>query len=201
MRKMRGIEKVELIDKMRRRLWTLPGGMKTSTHVGFSVNEKEVEDCAAWLDKAFGDELGRVLEKYYKTMNCGVEELLQGEFVKLVDWLKTAVKIAVKKARLRRRLLRTLKPLKGYLTTKIIRNGVEVDGLTFEIKNEKDLKAVRSLLWQFRAQQNAPFEFFGWMVRRPQVILGNSGRRVVQTQRGPCMVTWTKNEEKERGRE
>ena len=189
-RKMRGIEKVEIIDKGRRKLWTLPGVMKTATHVGFSVNEKEVEDCAAWLDKAFGDELGKVLKKYYKTMNCGVEELLQGEFVKLANWLKTAVKIAVKKARLRRKILRTLKPLKGYLATRIIRNGVKVDGLTFEIRNEKDLKAVRSLLWQFRAQQNAPCEFFGWMVRQPQIILGVSGRRVVQTQRGPCTVTW-----------
>lgn len=194
-RKMRGIEKVELIDKMRRRLWTLPGGMKTSTHVGFLESEKEVEDCAAWLDKTFGDELGKVLKKYYKTMNCDVEELLQGEFVKLVDWLKTAVKIAVKKARLRRKLLRTLKPLKGYLTTKIIRNGVVVDGLTFEIKNEKDLKAVRSLLWQFRAQQNAPHEFFTWIMSRVQVTLGDSRKRLVQTQRGPCTVTWPSNEE------
>lgn len=192
-RKMRGIEKVELIDKMRRRLWTLPGGMKTSTHVGFSVNEKEVEDCAAWLDKAFGDELGRVLKKYYKTMNCGVEELIQGEFVKLTKWLKTAVKIAVRKARLDCKILRTLKPLKGYLTTKKIRNGVEVDGLTFEVKNEKDLKAVRSLLWQFLAQQNPPSEFFSWMTIRPQVILGSGGKRVVQTQSGPCMVIWPSN--------
>ena len=79
--------------------------------------------------------------------------------------------------------MRTLKPLKGYLTTKIIRNGVVVDDLTFEIKNEKDLKAVRSLLWGFKAQQNAPHEFFAWMVRRPQVMLDNN-KRVVQTQRG-----------------
>lgn len=107
------------------------------------------------------------------------------------------VKIAIKKARLRRKLLRTLKPLKSYLTTKIIRNGVVVDGLTFEIRNEKDLKAVRSLLWQFRAQQNAPFEFFGWMVRRPQVMLDNN-KRVVQTQRGPCTVTWPYNKERRR---
>lgn len=196
-RKMRGIEKVEIIDKEHCKKWTLPGGMYTTTEMNFIFNEKEVEICAAWLDSMFGDELGPILKRYCKKMNMGMEGMLQGDFVNLVNWLKTTVKIAIKKARLRRKLLRTLKPLKSYLTTKIIRNGVVVDGLTFEIRNEKDLKAVRSLLWQFRAQQNAPHEFFVWMVRRPQVMLNNN-KRVVQTQRGPCTVTWPYNKERRR---
>lgn len=206
---MRGIEKVELIDKGRRKLWTLPGGMKTATEVGFTENEKEVEECAAWLDRTLGDELGPILKRYCRKMNMNMKEMLQDEFVNLVSWLKMTVKIAVRKALLKHRvslMLHQCKHVGYYLTAKRVRNGAVIGDLRFKIKKEKDLKTVWGLLVSFHAkvltahqlddEAKDPFTAFRrWMERLAQVELNEKGWRLVETESGLCRVKWSSREE------
>ena len=205
-RKMRGIEKVEIIDKGRRKLWTLPGGMKTATEVGFTFNEKEVEDCAAWLDRTFSDELGRVLKRYCKKMNMNMEEMLQDEFVNLVKWLKTTVKIAVRKTLFKYKLSGLLHCFDSVLKIKRVRNGAVINGLRFRIRNEKELKTVLGLLASFHAEvltahqlddeAKDPFTAFRRRVARlAQVELNEKGWRLVETEAGLCRVKWSGREE------
>lgn len=211
-RKMKGIEKVELFDKGRRKLWTLPGGMKTATEIGFTFNEKEVEECAAWLDRTFGDELGPILKRYCRKMNMNMEEMLQDEFVNLVKWLKMTVKIAVKKALFKYRLSGLLHSFDKTFAIKRVRNGAVINGLRFRIRNEKELKTVLGLLASFYAktltahqlddEAKDPFTAFRrWMARLAQAEENERGWRYVGAAGEICRVKWPSWEEWVRDRE